>query len=231
MAPAALIARRRASESEDRSGSQKRVIDLRRLLGEPAPAEADPSGERYCCEREAHKGAGAHGWADVWKRHCFAWEYKGKHADLDAAFDQLRRYALALENPPLLVVCDMARFRIRTRRDRNRPSVVASGAPPPNSRRQNRRNSRSRCRRRDDWMSESPYRTPSNGPRDSVGSGELGQTRPRRIDRRQQPLDLRPVQKRLRIVERAKRRTIQLRSRYEQRRLRPKRLLHEPTGP
>ena len=50
----------------------------------------------------------------MWKRHCFAWEYKGKHADLDAAFNQLRRYALALENPPLLIVCDMARFRIRT---------------------------------------------------------------------------------------------------------------------
>ena len=51
---------------------------------------------------------------DVWKRHCFAWEYKGKHVDLDGAFDQLRQYALALENPPLLIVSDMARFRIRT---------------------------------------------------------------------------------------------------------------------
>ena len=50
----------------------------------------------------------------MWKRHCFAWEYKGKHADLDAAFSQLRQYALALENPPLLIVSDMARFRIRT---------------------------------------------------------------------------------------------------------------------
>ena len=27
---------------------------------------------------------------------------------------QLRQYALALENPPLLIVSDMARFRIRT---------------------------------------------------------------------------------------------------------------------
>ena len=50
----------------------------------------------------------------MWKRHCFAWEYKGKHANLDAAFDQLRQYALALENPPLLIVSDMRRFRIRT---------------------------------------------------------------------------------------------------------------------
>ena len=114
MTPAAFIAKWRASELKERSGSQEHFIDLCRLLGEPTPAEADPSGERYCFERGARKDTGARGWADVWKRHCFAWEYKGKHADLDAAFAQLRRYALALENPPLLVVCDMARFCIRT---------------------------------------------------------------------------------------------------------------------
>ena len=50
----------------------------------------------------------------MWKRHHFAWEYKGKHKNLDAAFNQLRQYALALENPPLLIVSDMARFRVRT---------------------------------------------------------------------------------------------------------------------
>ncbi len=50
----------------------------------------------------------------MWKRHHFAWEYKGQRADLDAAFAQLRQYALALENPPLLIVSDMRRFRIRT---------------------------------------------------------------------------------------------------------------------
>ena len=50
----------------------------------------------------------------MWKRHHFAWEYKGKHANLDAAFNQLRQYALALENPPLLIVSDMRWFRIRT---------------------------------------------------------------------------------------------------------------------
>ena len=70
------------------------------------------AGTRYCFERGARKDTGGRGWADVWKRHCFAWEYKGKHKDLDAAFNQLRQYALALENPPLLIVSDMARFRI-----------------------------------------------------------------------------------------------------------------------
>ena len=87
---------------------------LCRLLGEPTPAEADPTGEAYCFERGARKDTGGDGWADVWKRHHFAWEYKGKRADLDAAFGQLRLYALALENPPLLIVSDMLRFRIRT---------------------------------------------------------------------------------------------------------------------
>ena len=114
MTPGEFIAKWRASELKERSAAQEHFIDLCRLLDEPTPAEADPTGERYCFERGARKDGGGDGWADVWKRHCFAWEYKGKHADLDAAFNQLRQYALALENPPLLIVSDMARLRIRT---------------------------------------------------------------------------------------------------------------------
>ena len=114
MTPGEFIAKWRASELKERSASQEHFIDLCRLLEEPTPAEADPTGEQYCFERGARKDTGGDGWADVWKRHHFAWEYKGKHADLDAAFNQLRQYVLALENPPLLIVSDMLRFRIRT---------------------------------------------------------------------------------------------------------------------
>ena len=114
MTPAQFIAKWRASALKERSAAQEHFIDLCRLLGEPTPAEADPAGDHYCFERGAIKDSGGGGWADVWKRHCFAWEYKGKHANLDAAFDHLRQYALALENPPLLIVSDMRRFRIRT---------------------------------------------------------------------------------------------------------------------
>ena len=99
---------------KERSASQEHFIDLCRLLGEPTPADADPTGETYCFERGARRDVGGDGWADVWKRHHFAWEYKGRRANLDAAFNQLRQYALALENPPLLIVSDMVRFRIRT---------------------------------------------------------------------------------------------------------------------
>ena len=114
MTPGEFIAKWRASELKERSASQEHFIDLCRMLDEPTPADADPAGERYCFERGARKDDGRNGWADVWKRHHFAWEYKGKHANLDAAFRQLRQYALALENPPLLIVSDMDRFRVRT---------------------------------------------------------------------------------------------------------------------
>ena len=110
----AFITKWRASALKERSASQEHFNDLCRLLGEPTPAEVDPSGETYCFEKGVRKDTGGAGWADVWKRHHFAWEYKGKRADLDAAFDQLRQYSLALENPPLLIVSDMVRFRIRT---------------------------------------------------------------------------------------------------------------------
>ena len=42
----------------------------------------------------------------------FAWEYKGKHKDLDDAYNQLLSYKIALDNPPLLVVCDFLEYRI-----------------------------------------------------------------------------------------------------------------------
>ncbi len=114
MTPGEFIAKWRVVELKERSASQSHFNDLCALVGEPTPTDADPSGEWYCFERGARKDSGGDGWADVWKRGCFAWEYKGRRADLDAAFNQLRQYAFALENPPLLIVSDMARFRIRT---------------------------------------------------------------------------------------------------------------------
>ena len=120
MNPGAFIAKWRASELKERSAAQEYFIDLCRLLGEPTPAEADPKGEHYHFERGVLKDTGGDGWADVLKHGCFAWEYKGKHADLDAAFNQLRQYALALENSPLPIVSDMVRFRVRTNWDEQR---------------------------------------------------------------------------------------------------------------
>ena len=114
MTPDEFIAKWRAAELKERSAAQSHFIDLCRMLDEPAPTDADPAGDWYAFERGATKSTGGEGWADVWKRGHFGWEYKGKRKDLNAAFAQLQQYALALENPPLLVVCDLDRFRIRT---------------------------------------------------------------------------------------------------------------------
>ena len=60
-----FITKWRASELKERSASQEHFIDLCRLLGEPTPADADPTGETYCFERGARRDAGGDGWADV----------------------------------------------------------------------------------------------------------------------------------------------------------------------
>ncbi|MDQ3586575.1 MAG: class I SAM-dependent DNA methyltransferase [Acidobacteriota bacterium] len=111
---AEFIAKWRRVELTERSASQQHFLDLCELFEHPKPAEADASGEWFTFERGAAKHGGGQGWADVWKRGFFGWEYKGKHKNLRAAYDQLLQYREALENPPLLVVCDMERIMIHT---------------------------------------------------------------------------------------------------------------------
>ena len=111
---AEFIAKWRRVDLKERSAAQEYFIDLCRLVGHPTPAEADPTGADFCFEKGAVKHGGGDGFADVWKRLFFGWENKGKHKDLEAAFDQLLLYKDSLDNPPLLVVCDMDRIVIRT---------------------------------------------------------------------------------------------------------------------
>jgi hypothetical protein len=104
----------RNSTLTERSAAQSYFNDLCTVLGFETPTAADQSGETYTFERGAKKTGGGDGWADVWYRGHFAWEFKGKHANLDKAYQQLRRYAEDLENPPLLVVSDFDSIIIRT---------------------------------------------------------------------------------------------------------------------
>jgi len=76
MIPEQFVEKWAASELKERSAAQEHFIDLCHLLDEPTPAEVDPKGEFYCFERGATKTTGGEGWADVWKRHHFGWEYK-----------------------------------------------------------------------------------------------------------------------------------------------------------
>ena len=109
-----FAAKWRAVELKERSAAQEHFLDLCALVGHDTPAKADPTGDWFTFERGAEKHGGGDGWADVWKKGFFGWEYKGKHKDLDVAYDQLLQYREALENPPLLVVCDMDRIVVRT---------------------------------------------------------------------------------------------------------------------
>ena len=111
---AEFIAKWRKVELKERSAAQEHFLNLCSLLEHPTPAEADPTGESFCFEKGAEKHGGGDGFADVWKKNCFGWEYKGKTKDLAAAYDQLLRYRDALANPPYLVVCDLDRIVVRT---------------------------------------------------------------------------------------------------------------------
>ena len=109
-----FITKWRKVELKERSAAQEHFLDLCRMLGHPTPAEADPTGETFCFEKGAEKHGGGDGFADVWKKDFFGWEYKGKHKDLDNAYNQLLLYRDALASPPLLVVCDLDRIVVRT---------------------------------------------------------------------------------------------------------------------
>jgi hypothetical protein len=112
--PAAFAAKWRGVTTTEKAASQEHFIDLCRMVGEPAPHEADPTGDQYAFERRVEKAGGGDGFADVWKRGFFAWEYKGKRKDLKAAYVQLLGYKDDLGNPPLLIVSDIDRIEIRT---------------------------------------------------------------------------------------------------------------------
>ena len=47
MTPNEFIAKWHASELKERSAAQEHFIDLRRLLGEPTPAQADLKGDDF----------------------------------------------------------------------------------------------------------------------------------------------------------------------------------------
>ncbi len=133
MTPAEFKRKWARYSGKETSAYQEHFNDLCALLGQPSPAAADPTGsESFCFQKRVVKDAELfalddsgrvaeepdadreRGFADVWKKGCFAWEYKGKKKNLDAAYQQLLRYRESLLNPPLLVVCDFDRYVVRT---------------------------------------------------------------------------------------------------------------------
>ncbi|HET9818905.1 MAG TPA: class I SAM-dependent DNA methyltransferase [Rhodanobacteraceae bacterium] len=113
MTPREFIDKWRAG-GDERRDAQPFFEDLCRLVGHPTPREADPEHTWFTYEAGATKTSGGEGWADVWKKGYFGWEAKGTHKSLERAYEQLKMYADALENPPLLVVSDLHTIIIHT---------------------------------------------------------------------------------------------------------------------
>ena len=131
MTVAEFIAKWSRFSGKEMSAYQEHFNDLCRVLAHPNPVESDPTGaESFCFQKRVVKDAelfgvmelfdeytaapAERGFADVWKKGHFAWEYKGPGKDLEAAYRQLLRYREALLNPPLLAVCDFQRIIVRT---------------------------------------------------------------------------------------------------------------------
>src|SRR5438552_11132494 len=133
MTPAEFKRKWARYSGKETAAYQEHFNDVCALLGQPTPATADPTGsESFCFQKRVVKDAELfaleesdrvreepeaereRGFADVWKKGCFAWEYKGKKKSLDEAYRQLLRYRESLLNPPLLVVCDFDRYIVRT---------------------------------------------------------------------------------------------------------------------
>jgi hypothetical protein len=110
MTPAQFITKWKDNPLSERAGSQAFFLDLCSVLGVEPPNAPDT----YCFERGATRTGAGHGWADVWKRGHFGWENKGPGGDLSGALRQLMTYALALDNPPLLVVSNREITQIHT---------------------------------------------------------------------------------------------------------------------
>jgi hypothetical protein len=123
LTPAAFAAKWKGVETTEKASAQSHFIDLCRMLGEPTPHEADPTGSQYAFEKRVVKADGGEGFADVWKRDFFAWEYKGKYKDLRAAYVQLLGYKDDLGNPKLLVTSDLDRIEIHTNFENLSPVV------------------------------------------------------------------------------------------------------------
>lgn len=108
MNPAEFVAKWTRVNLPERAASQEHFIDLCRLIGQPTPAEHDATGAEYAFEKGVEVSGGAskgskgdRGFADVWWKNKFGWEYKrkDKYKTLEDAYRQLQQYREALESP------------------------------------------------------------------------------------------------------------------------------------
>ncbi len=108
ISPREFVGRWREAGFGERQGAQSFFNDLCGLVGHATPAGyGDP--EAFTFEKAVPGG-----FADAYYEEHFGWEFKGRDAQLDGAFDQLLRYQVHLKTPPLLIVSSFETIRIQT---------------------------------------------------------------------------------------------------------------------
>ncbi len=114
MTPEDFIKKWKDSERKERQASQQHFLDLCDVLEVPKPGDPGVKSKDYEFAVRLKKPGQEEGEADVFRRGCFAWEYKGPRKSLVEAYRQLKDYTDALDNPPLLIVSDMREILIHT---------------------------------------------------------------------------------------------------------------------
>ncbi len=114
MTPQEFVAKWHKIQQKETAVSHSHFIDVCKLVGHPTPIEHDPEGKLFSFERKTVKPGGRKGFADVFFKGHFIWEYKGPHKDLEKAYRQLQLYREDLQNPPLLITSDIHNIIIHT---------------------------------------------------------------------------------------------------------------------
>lgn len=114
MTPAEFVAKWSRIQQKETATAQSHFNDVCRLVGHATPLEFDPEGQQFSFEAKTVKPGGQKGFADVYFKGKFIWEYKGPHKDLNKAYRQLQLYREDLQNPPLLITSDIHTIIIHT---------------------------------------------------------------------------------------------------------------------
>ncbi len=114
MTPEEFTAKWSKIQQKETAVSQSHFNDICRLVGHPVPDEHDPEGTIFSFETGTMKPDGRKGFADVFFRGHFIWEYKSVHKNLNKAYRQLQLYRENLQNPPLLITSDTHKIIIHT---------------------------------------------------------------------------------------------------------------------
>lgn len=114
MTPEEFVTKWSKIQQKETAVSHSHFFDVCKLVDHPLPTDYDGTGNKFSFETQTAKPDGRKGFADVFFKDHFIWEYKGPHKDLDKAYRQLQLYREDLQNPPLLITSDIHTIIIHT---------------------------------------------------------------------------------------------------------------------